>query len=195
MNRRLVIFDLDGTLTVPTLDFDAIRREIGLVSGPILEQLDGLDAKQRAHAESIIDAHEELAARTAVLQEGALEMLARLRSQGFALAVLTRNARRRVEHVLDRFEIAVDAMRTRDDGAIKPSAAPVLSLCEQLMAEPARSWMVGDYLFDVLSGKQAGARTVLMIGDLPTPAYAAEADYVIRRLAELPGIVAAIPTA
>ena len=39
---RAVIFDLDGTLTEPVLDFDAMRAEIGLPEGvPILEQLDG----------------------------------------------------------------------------------------------------------------------------------------------------------
>ena len=39
---RGVIFDLDGTLTVPTLDFDAIRADIGAGDGPILEYLQGL---------------------------------------------------------------------------------------------------------------------------------------------------------
>ena len=49
--------------------------------------------------------------------------------------------------------------------------------------------MVGDYLFDILSGKAAGTRTVLMIGDQPVPEYAPQADYVIRRLPELLTIV------
>ena len=48
---RAVIFDLDGTLTEPVLDFDAMRAEIGLPEGvPILEHIDGLTAAKRAHA-------------------------------------------------------------------------------------------------------------------------------------------------
>ena len=35
-----VIFDLDGTLTIPLLDFNRIRQEIGISDGfPILEAL------------------------------------------------------------------------------------------------------------------------------------------------------------
>lgn len=57
MAIEAVIFDLDGTITQPYFDFDAMREEIGLAkdSGPILEsmekrtlaplKLDALDAE------------------------------------------------------------------------------------------------------------------------------------------------------
>ena len=41
-------------------------------------------------------------------------------------------------------------------------------LNEELCADPRRSWMIGDYLFDILSGKAAGTKTVLMAGDATT---------------------------
>ena len=37
---KAFIFDLDGTLTVPELDFAAIRAEMGIAEGPILEELE-----------------------------------------------------------------------------------------------------------------------------------------------------------
>ena len=42
MPIRAVIFDLDGTITQPFFDFDAIREEMGLNkdSGPVLEQME-----------------------------------------------------------------------------------------------------------------------------------------------------------
>ena len=42
MPIRAVIFDLDGTITEPYLDFDAIREEIGLGKngGPVLEAME-----------------------------------------------------------------------------------------------------------------------------------------------------------
>ena len=49
--------------------------------------------------------------------------------------------------------------------------------------------MVGDYLFDILSGEGAGTSTVLMVGDKPAPEYAAKADHVIRRLRDLLPII------
>ena len=58
MQPRAVIFDLDGTLTQPLLDFDLIRAEIGLGPGPILEQLSALTQAERDRAETILRRHE-----------------------------------------------------------------------------------------------------------------------------------------
>ncbi|MCC7294121.1 MAG: HAD family hydrolase [Phycisphaerales bacterium] len=189
MRRSAIIFDLDGTLTRPMLDFDQIRREIGIASGPILEALDCMTPGDRAAAEQVLEKHEREAAEQSILYEGAVEVVAWLRGRGCPVAILTRNARRWVDVVLTKHAIKVDAVRTREDGAIKPSAAPVLALCSQLGAAPAESWMIGDYLFDIQSGRQAGTRTVLMIGDSPPPPFAGEADYLIRRLKELESIM------
>ncbi len=187
--RAAVIFDLDGTLTKPYLDFDAIRREIGIAKGPILEAISEMDAAGQRDAEVILLRHEWEAARNATLYDGAVETVAACREMGYGTGILTRNARAVVDYVLGEHGFVVDAIRTREDGAIKPSAEPVLSICRELQADPARSWMVGDYLFDILSGKSAGTRTVLMIGDGPEPEYAPQADYVIGRLSELVTIV------
>ncbi len=121
--------------------------------------------------------------------EGAVGVVAWLRDRGCPVAILTRNARRLVDVVLTRHAIRVDAVRAREDGAIKPSGAPVLALCSQLGTAPAESWMIGDSLFDIQSGRQAGMRTVLMIGDSPPPSFAGKADHVICRLNELPELV------
>ena len=133
--------------------------------------------------------HEWEAAKNATLYEGAVETVAACRAKGFGVAILTRNARAVVDYILVEHGFVVHSIRTREDGAIKPSAEPVLSICRELQADPTDSWMVGDYLFDILSGKAAGTRTVLMIGDQPVPEYAPQADYVIRRLPELLTIV------
>ncbi|MBI4718475.1 MAG: HAD family hydrolase [Planctomycetes bacterium] len=183
--RAAVIFDLDGTLTRPHLDFDAIRAEIGLGPGPILESLAQLHGTALARAEAILHRHERDAAENAVLQEGAVEVVSACRAAGYRAAIVTRNSRVSLHHVLHAHAIVIDAARTREDGAIKPSPEPILSLCAEVDADPHRSWMIGDYLFDILSGRAAGARTVLMIGDAAAPEYAPQADHVIRRLAEL----------
>lgn len=187
--RAAVIFDLDGTLTKPYLDFDAIRRELGIASGPILEAIAKMDAAARRDAEVILLRHEWKAAKNATLYERAVETVAECRARGYGAAILTRNARAVVDYILAEHEFVVDAIRTREDGAIKPSAEPVLSICRELEADPAYSWMVGDYLFDILSGKAAGTRTILMIGDQALPEYASQASYIIRRLPELLTIV------
>lgn len=187
--RSAVIFDLDGTLTRPNLDFDLIRAELG-VEGPILEALEHMNAAERGRAETVLCHHEQQAAENAILYEGAVDVIEACRAGGRRVAVLTRNSRRSLDLVLSTHGIVMDAVRTREDGAIKPSAEPVLSLCRELEVDPHRSWMIGDYLFDILSGRSAGTRTVLMIGEKAAPAFADQADFVIRALPELLPILA-----
>lgn len=184
-----VIFDLDGTLTLPNLDFDAIRAELHLPPGPILEAMSQMSDAQRRRAEVIVETHEERAARDAELQPDARETIEALRHRGFPVAILTRNSRKSATTVMEAFDIRVDALRTREDGAVKPSPEPVRELCHILGASPQSSWMVGDYLFDIQAGRSAGATTILLqVADEPPP-YAAEADYVVRSLREVLDVV------
>ncbi|MFQ5495042.1 MAG: HAD family hydrolase [Phycisphaerae bacterium] len=183
MPRDAVVFDLDGTLTRPYLDFDAIRAELG-VEGPVLEAIDRMDEAARRRATTVLLGHEHRAAHNVSLRDGAVEIVRACRAAGLGVAILTRNSAATVSIVMDRFSLRVDAVRTREDGAVKPSAEPVLSLCRELDAAPERSWMVGDFLFDIQSGRAAGLRTVLIV-DGPRPDYADQADHVIGRLDEL----------
>lgn len=184
-HNRVVIFDLDGTLTRPILDFDVIRAEIGITSGPILEAMEHMDDVAKARASEILTKHEWKAAGHVALYDGAVEVVTSSRTAGYAVALLTRNTRPIVDFLIEKHGFEFDAIRTREDGAVKPSPEPVLSICRQLMARPSESWMVGDFLFDIMSGRAAGARTVLMIGAHPDPEYASQADHVIRELREL----------
>lgn len=184
-----VIFDLDGTLTRPFLDFDAIRAELGLPPGPILEAMSRMTGPDRQRAEAVLHEHERRAADQAELQPGASETIDRLRGRGIPVAILTRNSRISTGTVLDRLAIRVDAIRTRDDGVVKPSPEPVLALCRTLGVDPGASWMVGDYLFDIQAGRAAGATTILLqVADAP-PSFAREADHVIQSLPEVLDLV------
>lgn len=185
-----VLFDMDGTLTRPCFDFEAIRREIGLPDEPwlpILESLELMTPAERQRAEEILLRHEEAVAETCDLWDDAVEVVSRLRGAGVLTALLTRNSRQSAERVLARHGLTFPIVHTREDGPIKPAPDPVLTVCRQLGVPPAQAWVVGDYLFDVQSGNAAGATTVLMIGDAPRPDYADQADFVIRRLSELLG--------
>ena len=192
-----VIFDLDGTLTQPYFDFDAIRREIGLPiepRTPILEALEHMTPERRARTEAILQRHEEDAALNSELWGDALPVLTAIRQAGIPLGLLTRNSRRSTDRVIARHAMRFDCVHTREDGPIKPSPEPVQSMCRRLGVPATSAWVVGDYLFDVQAGNAAGATTVLMIGDRPRPDFADQADHVIRRLSELLGLLAIAPT-
>ena len=46
---KAIVFDLDGTITEPFFDFDAIRAEMGLAkdAGPVLEAIDKMEPARR----------------------------------------------------------------------------------------------------------------------------------------------------
>ena len=98
MPVRAVIFDLDGTITEPYLDFDVIREEIGMArhGGPILEAMEKMSLEQRQRAEAILLWHEEKALAASKLNAGARETLEELRRRGIRIGIITRNRKRRV---------------------------------------------------------------------------------------------------
>jgi len=184
---RGVIFDLDGTLTEPLLDFEAIRRELGIPSRqPILEALETFEPAARARAEVVLRRHEMDAIAAATLADGCRELLALLDAHDVATAILTRNIRAAVEDFTGRFGLRFAAVFTREDGPPKPAPDGARALCQRLGLPASEVWAVGDYKYDVIAGREAGCRTVL-VRPAP-PADLAEwgsPDLVIRSLREL----------
>ena len=184
---RGVIFDLDGTLTEPLLDFEAIRRELGIPSRqPILEALESFAPTARARAEVVLRRHEMDAIAAATLAEGCRELLALLDAHDVPTAILTRNIRAAVDDFTSRFGLRFAAVFTREDGPPKPAPDGALVLCRRLGLAASDVWAVGDYKYDVIAGRAAGCRTVL-VRPAP-PADLAEwgsPDLVIGSLREL----------
>jgi len=185
MALRLVIFDLDGTLLEPVLDFAAIRREIGLAADlPILEAMDGLSDGDRARADAVLDRHEARAADRSRLMPGARELLEWLGTQGTRTAVLTRNSRQSVERACRRHSLEFAAVVAREDHLPKPSPEGVRRLMQTLGARPEETIVVGDFRFDVEAGSAAGCRTIALVSG-PPPAWASEATWTAADLAEV----------
>jgi HAD superfamily hydrolase (TIGR01509 family) len=189
MALGLVIFDLDGTLVEPALDFDAIKREIGLPADqPILEAMEGLDEAARGGANRILDRHEEEAAARSRLMPGARRLLAWLRRRGIRVAVLTRNSRTSVRRAARRHRLRFDAVVAREDKKPKPSPDGVRHLMAACGAGPDETVVVGDYRFDVEAGAAAGCRTVALVAP-PAPPWAARATWQAGALAEVQSIL------
>jgi HAD superfamily hydrolase (TIGR01509 family) len=161
MLPKAILFDMDGTLTEPYLDFDLIKREMGIErSQPILEALAAMPPDRRIVAERILHGHEERAADASTLNPGCVELLSWVREHQIETALVTRNSRRSVRTVFDLHGLHFDVCVTREDGKFKPDPAPLLLACERLRVEPRASWMVGDGYHDVNAGAAAGIRTI-----------------------------------
>ncbi|UCF15574.1 MAG: HAD family hydrolase [Phycisphaerales bacterium] len=192
MSIKAALFDLDGTITQPYFDFDAIREEIGLPrdSGPLLEQMEKMTPRQREQAERVLQCHEERAVTESRLNPGAEHTLSELHAAGIPIGILTRNQRKNALAIARKHNLKFDAVIGREDGPAKPDAFGVLQLCGQFGVEPCQALLVGDYLFDLLSAKAAGAIAVLLMNHGRAREYAEHADYCIENIAEILEIIA-----
>ncbi len=185
-----VIFDMDGTLVQANLDFEAIRAELGVAAeNGILETIEKFQPARSREAHKQLLVHELAAARKAELTPFAGEVLEAIGQAGLATALLTRNARRPVEIILQRFpQLTFDLVWSREKGPIKPEPDGVLKACRQLNVQPGRVACVGDFAYDVDAANSAGAVSVLF-APAGSPEWADRADFVIRCLSELPDLL------
>ena len=178
---RGIIFDLDGTLVDSQLDFEAIRRDMGLPSQtPILEALtQTADGPDRDRMLAVLRTHELESAQRATLFDGVIEFLDWLDDCRVPRGILTRNSRECTDLVLNRLGLSFSPVLTREDAPPKPDPAGLLAICEQWRLPAAHVLFCGDYLFDLQAGRRAGMRTILFApGDLPE--FADQADLIWR---------------
>ncbi|HEY1379112.1 MAG TPA: HAD family hydrolase [Gemmataceae bacterium] len=182
---RGVVFDLDGTLIHQRLDFEAIRREIGLPPGtPLLEALERLPPAEQDRAWMILDRHELAAADASEVLPGVPEFLGWLDARAVRRAVLTRNSRAAAVASLTRCGLtAFDPVMSRDDAPYKPQPDGLTHICVAWGFRPVEVLMVGDYIYDVQVGRRAGTRTALVTHGRTWP-FAGEADVVFADFAE-----------
>ena len=191
MSIKAVIFDLDGTITQPFFDFDAIREEMGLAedSGPVLESMGKMTAQQRQRAERILHFHEQRAVTESRLNAGAKRMFSALRKMGIGIGILTRNRRSNAFAIAKKHKLKFDAVVGREEGPVKPDAFGVLKLCEQFGVRPQETLVVGDYLFDLLCARAAGAVAVLLTNHSRADEFAEYADFTVESIDEILEIV------
>ncbi len=191
MSIKAVIFDLDGTITQPYFDFDAIREEMGLAgdSGPVLESMEKMTAQQRQEVEKILHYHEQKAVTESRLNAGAKQTLSALRAAGIHIGILTRNRRSNAIAIARKHNLKFDAIIGREEGPVKPDAFGVLQLCEQFGVQPEETLLVGDYLFDLLCAKAARAVAVLLTNHDRPGDFAKHADFCIENISRVLEII------
>jgi len=176
IGRSRWIFDLDGTLTRPQHDFDAIRCELGIPDGqPILEYLEALPKTQAAPLYERLDAIEDALADVAQPQPGCIRLLQRLAAGGVDLGILTRNSRSNALRCLDILGVQhlfdPNCILGRSEAPPKPHPGGILTLLEHWHSAPDDAVMVGDFRFDLEAGRAAGVFTVHLdtAGTFPWP--------------------------
>ena len=192
MKVKAIIFDLDGTITKPCLDFDQIRAEIGIIHGPILEAMAQMPPEQQLRANNILIKHELDAAINSRLNPGVHQMLADIRRKNRFIGLVTRNSHDSVNRICQIHGLRFDSVITREDGPVKPDPFAVLQACEIMQVVPQQSIVIGDYLFDLVSAHRAGAKSILYCSHPNYADFQHEADFSIEHFDELNRIIETI---
>ena len=163
-----ILFDFDGTLTYPgALDFPSIKRELNCPEEmPILEYLETQNPARRSTLLKILESREEQAAEASSPNTGAEKCLTILKQKSLLLGIITRNNLKSVCLALKRFnDITIDdfaVVITREDSLPKPHPDGVYQAARRMGIATSALMVVGDFRFDVLAGRAAGAVTVLL---------------------------------
>lgn len=183
---KAVVFDLDGTLVDSALNFAAICDDIGWPHGtPLLETLARVtDLTERGRIEQIICQHELQGARQACWMPGAEECLQALIKADIPLALLTRNMRAATQLTIERLQIPIQRVLTREDCAAKPDPAGLLQFAAQLQLPVQQMIYVGDYIFDIQTAANAGMASCLYLNP-HNQHFAAQANWSFNHFNQL----------
>lgn len=166
---------MDGTLTIPNLDFGEMYRRCGLDiekrnQDLLVEIRDNMSPEKASQANAIIEEMEEEGRRTLQLMPGTLEVTHWLQAHQIPIALVTRNTKRSAQVLQDKLLLAdyhFDVVISRDDEnhPPKPDPASMSYIASQWNLElPNDSiLMVGDDpANDIVYGKAAGVTTALL---------------------------------
>jgi phosphoglycolate phosphatase-like HAD superfamily hydrolase len=163
--RQYWVFDLDGTLTLPVHDFSVIRHALGVPKGTDI--LGYLASLPEAEAQPLHDRLNEIEAGLLDRIEpapGLMQLISALHVRGSRLGILTRNTRDIALKTLDYLGIGAyfseACILGRSDVPPKPDPEGLFRLSGQWEATPHELVMVGDYLFDLQTGRNAGTATI-----------------------------------
>jgi phosphoglycolate phosphatase len=213
--RRLVIFDMDGTLidsgalilgaqilTAKRLGLTHPGREagfavVGLSLGLALEHLFGTDVPTGRMVEVYKDAFHELRADPAIAEqpfdaiEAAMDAIAAM--PGTHLAIATGKTLRGVDQVLDRFgwRHRFGPIQTADNAPSKPDPGMILNALAETGCDPARTVMIGDSVHDMRMARAAGVAALAVTWGFQSSSLLREAGatHVAKTVADLPDAV------
>ena len=193
---KAVLFDFDGTLTVPGLiDFLAIKKTINCPdNSTILEFIESLPTDdERKKAFLVLEEYEDKAAKAAHPNENTEEVVSYLRKHDYKLGILTRNSMLSVRTAMRCFKrISLqdfDVVLAREHVLkLKPHPEGVHLACRKFGVLPAELAVVGDYIYDIEAGQKAGALTVFLESEHTTKRPNPPADFTVKSLDELRGI-------
>ncbi len=184
-----IIFDMDGTLTVPTINFTEIRKALGIPEGlDLLKVIETYTEDQKKYHLEIIEKYEKEALKNTTLQKGVNNTLQEFSTSNIKMGIITRNTIESAKEVLSLIKIKFNPILTRDFTPVKPDPAPIQYILNRWHFEPKEVLMVGDYKDDITCGKNANTATCFF-SNPNSKDYSSIADFSVSSFDELKRIV------
>lgn len=205
---KAVLFDLDGTILDTneliiesfTYTFEKLNRDIPTRNDIILFFGEPLNKTMGRFFENVDEAisiyrgynlahHDE----RIILYKNTEQMLKTLKNMGIEMYIVTSKNMSTAERGLKYFGIneyfkgivASDTVKNH-----KPHPEPVLKACKSLNVNPSEAIMVGDSIYDIISGREAGSKTCGVLYSFMKDSILKEkADYYVEDLMEIIDIV------
>ena len=218
MTTSCVIFDLDGVLVDSVSAWIEIHRAVAkefVPNPPPNEELDQLvwastsefidrvlpeDAERRE--ETAKRMHDYINKKMGGLisssyvkeKEGSRELLRKLKQENKKIGLVTNNERWVAQKMVKRFNFLgfLDTTVTKDDVKnTKPHPEPILKALQRLKCSPESCLYIGDNEEDIIAGKAAGVRTVLIDSSRNKKQVRTRnrPDYMINRLDEILALI------
>jgi phosphoglycolate phosphatase-like HAD superfamily hydrolase len=187
LDIKAVIFDMDGTLTVPTIDFYKMREDLGMPGEQdIVDYISSRPLPEQRRLWDVIEKHEKDS--ELVIKDGVEECLRAFKDNGIFLGLLTRNSKKSVDKFLARSGFDFDLILTREHDFVKPDPAAVRFFLERWLVEPGETMMVGDYIHDILCAKNASALSCFFYNP-GAEFFGHDADFIVNSFQELRELV------
>eukprot|EP01025_Chloroclados_australasicus_P064564 TRINITY_DN8640_c0_g1_i1.p1 TRINITY_DN8640_c0_g1~~TRINITY_DN8640_c0_g1_i1.p1 ORF type:complete len:236 (-),score=10.99 TRINITY_DN8640_c0_g1_i1:297-1004(-) len=156
--------DMDGTLTVPVINFSEMRRRVGIKQGDILEVIKSWPVNEQRRAYSVIAEIEQEALKDMKVMPGAVELCRFLDDNLVPRGLITRN----VAHSVDYFHQhhfplrPFDPALSREFTPYKPAPQSLQHICRFWSIPAEQCVIIGDSAKDdIVCGNRAGAITIL----------------------------------
>lgn len=166
MTIRALFFDMDGTLTVPNIDWKELRARVGVAGGVgIMEHIYALSGVEARRADLIVRETEMTSVCNAVANQGLGQLFDQLDNKPWKRALITNNHRMAMERVVSTFDLRFDLLMSREDAPLKPAPDLLLLALKHFEISPEEAVFIGDGRYDREASAAAGVRYIHLEND------------------------------
>jgi len=170
IHKKAWVFDLDGTLTIAVHDFAHMRAALGMApDADILATIAAAPRTEKAALTVQLDELEAYYASHASAAQGVRLLIPLLAEKGCKLGIFTRNNKQMA--LLSLKAIGLEEyfdpafIIGRDDAPHKPHPAGLIHLLKSWRIDANDAVMVGDFKYDLETGRAAKVATVHVATD------------------------------